>query len=97
MNINWKVRFKNPIWWAGVAAAIILPMVAAVGMQWEDMTTWGALLDVIRAAFGNPVTLVAVIVSLWNTITDPTTKGLGDSTLAMTYDKPKADDGNEGK
>ena len=97
MNINWKVRFKNPIWWAGVAAAIILPMVAAVGMQWEDMTTWGAFFDVVRAAFGNPVTLVAVIVSLWNTITDPTTKGLGDSTLAMTYDKPKADDGNEGK
>ena len=97
MNINWKVRFKNPIWWAGVAAAIILPMVAAVGMQWEDMTTWGALFDVVRAAFVNPVTLVAVIVSLWNTITDPTTKGLGDSTLAMTYDKPKADDGNEGK
>ena len=97
MNINWKVRFKNPIWWAGVAAAIILPMVAAVGMQWEDMTTWGALFDVVRAAIGNPVTLVAVIVSLWNTVTDPTTKGLGDSALAMTYDKPKSDDGNEGK
>ena len=96
MNINWKVRLKNPVWWAEVVAAIILPMVAAVGMQWEDMTTWGALVDVVKAAICSPVTLVAVIVSLWNTITDPTTKGLGDSTLAMTYNEPKSDDGNEG-
>lgn len=96
MNINWKVRVKNPVWWAEVIAAIILPMVAAVGMQWEDMTSWGALLDVIKAAAASPVTLVAVVVSLWNTITDPTTKGLGDSELAMTYDAPKADGGDEG-
>ena len=37
----------------------------------------------------SPVILVAVIVSLWGVITDPTTQGLGDSQQALTYDEPK--------
>ena len=32
MKINWKVRFRNPVWWAEVAAAVILPMLAAIGL-----------------------------------------------------------------
>lgn len=95
MKINWKVRFKNPVFWAELAAAIILPMLTAVGLNWTDMTTWKALGDVIVAAFGNPVVIVAVIVSVWNAITDPTTAGITDSHLAMTYEAPRADDTKE--
>ena len=40
MNINWKVRLKNPVWWAGIAAAIVLPMLATMGLEWSDMTSW---------------------------------------------------------
>ena len=57
MNINWKVRIKNPVWWAEVVAAIVLPMLAAVGLSWNDITSWEALLDVLKAAIGNPVTV----------------------------------------
>lgn len=89
MNINWKVRFKNPVWWAQVVTAIVLPMLVAVGIGWEEVTTWAKLWEVIVAAFGNPVTVVAVIVSVWNTVTDPTTAGIGDSKLAMTYTAPR--------
>ena len=95
MNINWKVRFKNPIWWAELAAAIILPMIVAVGLEWSDMTTWGALWDVIKGALGNPVVVVSVVVSVWNAINDPTTKGVSDSALALTYDAPRKDDIDE--
>ena len=91
MKINWKVRTKNPVWWAQVVASIVLPMLAAVGMGWNEITTWAKLGEVIVAAVGNPVTVVAVGVSLWNTVTDPTTKGIGDSALAMTYLEPRAD------
>lgn len=87
--INWKVRFKNPVWWAQVVTAIVLPMLVAVGIGWEEVTTWAKLWEVIVAAFGNPVTVVAVIVSVWNTVTDPTTAGIGDSKLAMTYTAPR--------
>lgn len=95
MNINWTVRIKNPVWWAQVAASIILPMLAAVGMSWDEITTWAKLGEIIVAAVENPVTVVAVGVSLWNTITDPTTAGVGDSALAMTYIEPRKDDTEE--
>ena len=60
MKINWKVRLKNPIWWAEVAAALLLPMLAAVGLRWEDMTEWNTLFEVLKAAVQNPVTVTAV-------------------------------------
>lgn len=88
MNINWKVRFKNPVFWAQIAVAIFLPILTQLGLSWEQITTWGALWDLIVKAIGSPVIVVAVIVSVWNAINDPTTTGLSDSTQAMSYDKP---------
>lgn len=95
MKINWKARLKNPVWWAEIAAAVVLPMLTAIGLSWEEMTTWSALLDVLKTAIGSPVVLVAVIVSVWNAVTDPTTAGFGDSALAMTYSAPRKDDTEE--
>ena len=90
MKINWKVRLKNPVFWVGLAVAIVLPILTYLGMSWEDMTTWAALGDALLHAVKNPVILVSVLVSVWNLINDPTTKGLSDSAQALTYDKPKA-------
>lgn len=89
MKINWKVRLKNPVFWVGLAVAIVLPILTSLGMSWEDMTTWAALGDALLQAVKNPVILVSVLVSVWNLINDPTTKGLSDSAQALTYDKPK--------
>lgn len=55
------------------------------------MTTWAALGGVLLDAIKNPVIVVAVIVSVWNAVNDPTTAGLGDSSQALTYEKPKAE------
>lgn len=88
MNINWKVRIKNPVFWAQIAVAIFLPILTHLGLSWEQITTWGALWGLIVQAVNNPVIVVAVIVSLWNAIIDPTTTGLSDSTQAMSYTKP---------
>lgn len=89
MKINWKVRLKNPIWWAQVAIAVISPILVGLGLQWEDMTTWGTLGGALVSAASNPVIVVAILASVWTAITDPTTAGLSDSDQAMTYDKPK--------
>ncbi len=89
MKINWKVRLKNPVFWVGLAVAIVLPILTSLGMSWEDMTTWAALGSALLQAVKNPVILVSVLVSVWNAINDPTTKGLSDSAQALTYDKPK--------
>lgn len=89
MNINWTVRINNPMWWAQVVCAIVLPLIIGVGAEWADMTSWFTLGDTLLRAIQNPVVVVSMLASLWTAITDPTTKGVGDSTQAMTYDKPK--------
>lgn len=93
MNINWEVRFKNPVFWVQIATSIVLPILAYLGLKWEDMTTWGKLAEVFLSAVQNPVILVSIVVSVWNTINDPTTKGISDSSRALTYDKPFSDKG----
>ena len=91
MKINWKVRVKNPVFWASLAAAVVLPVLAYLGLSWQDMTSWAALGNALLEAVKNPVILVSVVVSVWNLINDPTTKGLSDSKQALTYTKPKAE------
>lgn len=91
-NINWKVRFKNPVFWTNIILAIILPILAHLGMNWEDMTTWAALGGILLSAIQNPVIVVAVVVSVWNAVNDPTTAGIGDSAQARTYTAPKKEE-----
>ena len=86
--INWKVRIKNPVFWVQIVCAVVLPILAYLGLSWEDMTSWATLGGIFLEAIKNPVILASVIVSVWNAINDPTTKGLADSTRALTYDKP---------
>lgn len=89
MKINWKVRARNPVFWAQVLVAIISPILVGLGLQWEDMTTWAYLWEALCRAVSNPVIVVASLGSLWACITDPTTQGTGDSIQALTYSKPK--------
>lgn len=89
MNINWTVRFKNPLFWAQVAASVVMPLIVGMGYEWSDMTSWATLGATILAALGNPVIVVSMLVSLWGVVTDPTTAGIGDSEQAMTYETPK--------
>lgn len=88
MKINWKVRFQNPVFWANLAAAVVLPVLTYLGLSWEEMTSWQALGDALYQAVQNPVILVAVAVSVWNLVNDPTTKGLSDSERALSYTEP---------
>ena len=46
MKINWKVRIKNPLWWARRRGRWCCRYSAYFGLAWEDMTSWGALWDV---------------------------------------------------
>ena len=89
--INWKVRFCNPVFIFQVILAALTPILAYVGMTFADITTWGALWDLFPKAYTNPYLLTLVIISVFNTITDPTVKGFGDSKQAMGYRRPKVD------
>lgn len=83
MQINWKVRFRNPVFVAQLVCAVVMPLITGMGYEWSQMTTWATLGEVIAAALGNPVVVVAMVVSVFNLITDPTTSGLSDSKSAL--------------
>lgn len=87
--MNLKVRFKNPVFIAQLVLAILAPIVAYFGITYADFSTWPMLGATLVKAVLNPYVVGAVIVSVWQTLNDPTTKGLKDSAQALTYTEPK--------
>ena len=84
MNINWKVRLKNKTFWLSLIPAVLLlvQVIAAVFGYTLDLGELGnRLLAVVNALFA--------VLSILGVVTDPTTKGVSDSTQAMNYDVPK--------
>ena len=82
--LNWTVRFQNKTFWLSFIPAVLLliQVVAAVFGYTLDLGALGdKLLDVVNALFA--------VLALLGIVADPTTKGLGDSAQAMTYDKPR--------
>lgn len=84
MNINWKVRIKNKNFWISlIPAVLLLAQVAAsvFGYNLELGELGDKLLAVVNALFA--------VMTILGIVTDPTTEGLSDSNLALTYDEPK--------
>ena len=84
MSINWKVRLRNKTFWPSLIPAVLLlvQVVAAVFGYTLDLGDLGnKLLAVVNALFA--------VLSILGVVTDPTTKGVSDSTQAMNYDVPK--------
>lgn len=82
--INWTVRLKNKNFWIAFIPAILL-LIQAVGKVFGFELDFGELgenlLNVVNAVF--------VVLALLGIVTDPTTAGVSDSALAMTYEVPK--------
>lgn len=89
--INWKVRFKNPVFIANLLMSILLPILTYFGLTTKDLTTWSKLWEVLVDALSNPYVLGTIVISVWNAVNDPTTAGIKDSNEAMTYNKPKTE------
>lgn len=84
--INWKVRIKNKTFWLSLIPALLLlaQAVAAVFGVSIDLSAMGdKLLAVVNALFA--------VLAILGVVTDPTTAGLSDSDLAMTYEEPRED------
>lgn len=82
--INWRVRIKNKAFWVAIipAVLVLIQVVAAVFGYTLDLGELGnKLIAVVNAVF--------VVLSILGVVNDPTTSGLSDSKLAMTYNAPK--------
>lgn len=88
MNMNIKVRVKNPWFWVGVFSVAI----TAIGVDPQTFTSWAAVWEGIKAVLSNPVQLCTMCLAILSVFVDPTTAGIGDSKTALGYDKPNREE-----
>lgn len=87
MNINWKVRVRNPQFWLALIPAVLLlvqVVLACFGIAWDYSVINERLVAVVNALFA--------VLAILGIVNDMTTSGLGDSQLALTYTEPKKDE-----
>lgn len=90
-SINWKVRFNkdNITFIIRFVAALIIPVLAYLGLEVTDLTSWKLIGDVLLQFISNPFLLGLTVINALNMIPDPTTKGITDSEKALNYTEPK--------
>lgn len=91
LGINWKVRSKHPQFWISIVLSVLVPPFVYAGIEFSQVTSWPQFFGVLGGGFANPYVVLMIIVSLYNSITDKTTKGFGDSYIAKQYLKPRTD------
>lgn len=82
--INWSVRFRNKNFWLSFVPTVLLLVQVCAGLfgYTLDLGELGnRLIAVVNALFA--------VLALLGVVNDPTTKGIGDSAQALTYDRPK--------
>lgn len=82
MKINWKVRLKNPVFWATAGPAAFSLVYLILGLLGVVPTVTEEYLVQVFLTIVDILTNIGILV-------DPTTAGLDDSCMAMTYQQPK--------
>ena len=84
MQINWKVRFQNKTFLAGLISLVVVFIYDLLQLlETTPAVTQSAVMQVAEG--------VLTILGMVGVIADPTTAGVADSKQAMTYDAPKQD------
>lgn len=78
-KINWTIRKQNPMFYVQLVLSVFVPVLAYLGINWSDVTTWDTFFQVILSAVSNPYCLSIVAVSIFNTIVDTSSYGVSDS------------------
>lgn len=84
MKVNWKVRARNKAFWIAIIPTTLLliqQLAALFGVTLDLGDTSNRLLGIVETAF--------LVLAALGIVNDPTTEGLRDSELAMTYEVPK--------
>lgn len=89
--INWKVRFKNPIFIFTVfipGVLILVQMIAAFINTYIHPIGFSITEDAMNGLLGI-VNFIAITFFGVGSVIDPTTKGIKDSERAKQYDQPQ--------
>ena len=80
MKINWKVRLKQPTFWIAT-----IPVVFS--FVYSILALFGVVPSITEDIVQNAFIAIVAILAQFGIVIAPTTKGVGDSARAMTYDK----------
>lgn len=83
LGINWKVRFKNRVFWITIIPLVILLVQQVLGIFGVQLHLEGVQKQLVAV-----VGTVFAILSLLGVSVDMTTEGISDSDRAMTYKEP---------
>ena len=84
MKINWRVRLRNKTWLAAMAALLV-----SFAYSMLELLSVTPALEQSRVM--ELVKTLLTLLGLLGVVVDPTTAGVGDSRLAMTYREPWED------
>lgn len=84
MKINWKLRLKNKVVLTSLAAL-------SVGFIYQVCGIFGVVPAISQDEVIQGLGLLINILVASGVVTDPTTAGMGDSKLAVSYDSPRKD------
>ena len=87
--INLKVRLKNPVFVFQFFVSLVTPILAYLGINFEDITTFPKLGETIFSAISNPYVILLIVTSFTNALNDPTTQGFKDSERVQNYTEVK--------
>ena len=82
MNINWKLRLQNK----ATLTALVMALVALV---YQVLGVFGIVPRVSQDQVTTIISMVINILCLPGIVIDPTTKKIGDSVRALSYEKPR--------
>ena len=83
MNINWLVRLKNKTFWITMIPAILVLIT-----QIAEMFGFKLDLNDLQEQLKNIVETVFLILTILGIVVDPTTRGITDSSNALSYTAP---------
>lgn len=83
-KINWKVRVKNVNFWVALIPAILLVIQQVAGIFGFTLDLGNAGDKLMSLAYS-----IFAVLAIIGVVNDPTTKGISDSSRALTYDRPK--------
>ena len=81
MNINWKLRIKNP-------ATCSTLLVAVIAFVYQTLGAFNVVPPISENEVTNIMAIIVNVLSAMGILVDPTTKGVSDSERAMGYNEP---------
>lgn len=79
--MNWKLRFKNK-------ATLISLVTLAVALVYQTLHLLGIVPTIEEQDALDWISRLIDLLALLGIVVDPTTEGIADSELAMSYDEP---------